>query len=164
MRSAASHGRSRASRRRPWSSCDDVAVSDPASVVKRYFEIVADLSSSPQDLLAVLHPTVRITEHPNAMTPCAAVRDRDAAVAGFEAGKRLLAAQTIDVHELLVSGDRVAVRSTWRGTIGQGTQSMPAGTELVAHSAGLLTVEDGTIREHETFDCYEPLLPGQASG
>jgi hypothetical protein len=54
-------------------------VSDPASVVKRYFEIVADLSSSPDDLLAVVHPDVRITEHPNAMTPRGAVRDRDAA-------------------------------------------------------------------------------------
>jgi ketosteroid isomerase-like protein len=132
-------------------------VSDPAAVVKRYFEIVADLSSSADDLLAVLHPTVRITEHPNAMTPRGAVRDRDGAVAGFEAGKRLLAAQTIDVHEVLVSGDRVAVRMTWRGRIGEGTPSIPAGTELVAHSAGMLTVEDRTIREHETFDCYEPL-------
>jgi hypothetical protein len=25
----------------------------------------------------------------------------------------------------------------------------------------MLTVEDGTIREHETFDCYEPLQSGQ---
>jgi len=44
-------------------------VSDPASTVKRYFEIVEDLSSSLDALLAVLHPTVRITEHPNAITP-----------------------------------------------------------------------------------------------
>lgn len=136
-------------------------VSDPASVVKRYFEIVADLGSTEDDLRAVLHPDVRITEHPNAITPRGAVRDRDAVVAGFLAGKRLLAAQTIDVHEVLVSGDRVAVRATWRGTIGQGTESIPAGTELVAHIAAMLTVEDGSIREHETFDCYEPLASGQ---
>jgi ketosteroid isomerase-like protein len=31
-----------------------------------------------------------------------------------------------------------------------------AGKELVAHVAAWLTVEDGQIREHETFDCYEP--------
>ena len=99
-------------------ACHDAVVSDPASVVKRYFEIVADLDSSVDDLLAMLHPSVRITEHPNVITPHGAVRDRDAVVAGFLAGKRLLAAQTIDVHELLVSGDRVAVRATWRGTVG----------------------------------------------
>ncbi len=41
---------------------DDALVHDPASVVRRYFAIVADLDSSADDLLAVLHPTVRITE------------------------------------------------------------------------------------------------------
>ncbi len=132
-------------------------MSDPASVVKRYFEVVADLGTSEDDLLAVLHPAVRITEHPNAVTPRGAVRDRDAAVAGFLAGKRLLAAQAIEVHEVLVSHDRVAVRATWRGRIREGTASLPAGAELVAHIAGMLTVEDGRVREHETFDCYEPL-------
>jgi ketosteroid isomerase-like protein len=136
-------------------------VNDPASVVRRYFETVADLGSSADALRAVLHPSVRITEHPNAITPRGAVRDRDAAVAGCLAGKRLLAAQTIDIHGVLVSADRVAVRATWRGTIGQGTQSVPAGSELVAHIAAMLTVQDGSIREHETFDCYEPLLPAE---
>jgi hypothetical protein len=42
-----------------------------------------------------------------------------------------------------------------RGTLGQGAQRLPAGTELVAHIA-MLTAEDGSIREHETFEC-EPL-------
>ena len=136
---------------------------DPASVVRRYFEIVADLDSSADDLLAVLHPTVRITEHPNLITPRGAVRDRDAVVAGFLAGKRLLAAQTFDLHEVLVSGNRVAVRATWRGTIAHAAQSIPVGTELVAHIAAMLTAEDGSIREHETFDCYEPFPADQVA-
>ena len=138
-------------------------MSDPASVVRHYFEVVADLSSSADALLAVLDPDVRVTEHPNAVTPRGAVRDRDGVVAGFLAGKRLLAAQTIVLHELLVAGDRVAVRATWRGTIGEGSVSLPAGTELVAHLAAMLTVRDGRIREHETFDCYEPLPGAEAA-
>jgi ketosteroid isomerase-like protein len=138
-------------------------VNDPASVVRRYFAIVADLDSSADELLAVLHPAVRVTEHPNPITPRGAVRDRDAVVAGFVAGKRLLAAQAIDLHEVLVAGSRVAVRATWRGTIGQGPPSLPAGTELVAHIAAMLTVEDGSVREHETFDCYEPLPAERAA-
>jgi hypothetical protein len=44
-----------------------------------------------------------------------------------------------------------------RGTIREATGSLAAGTELVAHIAAWLTVVDGRIREHETFDCYEPL-------
>jgi ketosteroid isomerase-like protein len=131
-------------------------VSDPTSVVRRYFEIVADLGSTEEELLDVLHPDVRITEHPNPITPKGAVRDRDATVAGFLAGKALLSAQSFDIHELIASGERVVVRAEWRGTVGIDTPRLPAGTELVAHVSAWLTVADGLIREHETFDCYEP--------
>ena len=134
-------------------------MSDPGAIVRRYFEIVADLGSSADALLDVLHPDVRVTERPNALNPRGMVRDRDAVVAGFLLGKRLLARQTIDILELLVSGDRVAVRATWRGTIGEGTDALPPGTELIAHIAAWLAVEEGRVREHETFDCYEPLRP-----
>jgi ketosteroid isomerase-like protein len=132
-------------------------MSDPAAVVRQYFSVVADLGSSPDALLDVLDPAVRITEHPNAISPRGAVRDRDAAVAGFLAGKALLESQTFDVHEVLVSGDRVAVRATWRGRLGRGIDGLASGAELVAHIAAWLTVVDGRVVEHETFDCYEPL-------
>jgi ketosteroid isomerase-like protein len=132
-------------------------MSDPAAVVRQYFSVVADLGSSPDALLDVLDRAVRITEHPNAISPRGAVRDRDAAVAGFLAGKALMESQTFDVHEVLVSGDRVAVRATWRGTLGQGIDGLASGAELVAHIAAWLTVVDGRVLEHETFDCYEPL-------
>jgi ketosteroid isomerase-like protein len=118
---------------------------------------VADLGSSADALLEVLHPDVRVTEHPNPLNPRGAVRDRDAVVGGFLAGKRLLAEQAIDVLEVVAAGDRVAVRATWHGRIGEGAGALPAGAELVAHIAAWLTVADGRIREHETFDCYEPL-------
>jgi ketosteroid isomerase-like protein len=132
-------------------------MSDPAAVVRRYFETVADLSSSSEALLDALHPDLRITERPNAINPRGTERDRDAAMAAFLAGKRLLATQTIELLEVLVAGNRVAVRATWRGTILEGTDALPAGTELVAHIAAWSTVADGRVREHETFDCYEPL-------
>jgi len=134
-------------------------VSDAAALVRRYLEVVADLDSTADALLAVLHPDVRVTEHPNAISPRGAVRDREAVVAGFLAGKRLLAEQAIEVHEVLVSGERVAIRATWRGTIGLDAPALPVGSELVAHIAAMLTVEDALIRDHETFDCYEPLPP-----
>ena len=123
-----------------------------ADVVQRYFAIVADLNSSQDDLEAVLHPDIRVIEHPNAMNAKGAVRDRDHMLEGFVAGKQLLTSQAIDLHESVADGDRVAVRATWRGTTGDGT-------ELVAHIAGWLTVAGDRILEHETFDCYEPFTP-----
>lgn len=132
-------------------------MTDPAAVVRRYFEIVADLESAPDALLDLLDPDVRVIERPNALNPRGMVRDRDAVVAGFVAGKDLLAEQAFEIAELVASGDRVAVRATWRGTVRHRAGPLPAGAQLVAHVAAWLTVRDGRIVEHETFDCYEPL-------
>jgi ketosteroid isomerase-like protein len=132
-------------------------MSDEVALVRRYYEIVSDLESTADDLRAVLHPDVQVHEYPNAISPTGSVRDREAVVAGFMAGKELLAEQSFDVHEAFSAGDRVAVRATWRGTLARGTETLPAGSELVAHIAALLTVRGGLIRRHETFDCYEPL-------
>jgi ketosteroid isomerase-like protein len=131
-------------------------MSGEVNVVRRYYEVVGDLESTADDLRATLHPDVQIHEHPNAISPRGSVRDRDGAVAGFLAGKELLSEQSFDVHEAFSSGDRVAVRATWRGTLAKSVGEVPAGRELVAQIAALLTVKDGRIRRHETFDCYEP--------
>ena len=132
-------------------------MSDEVTVVRHYYDVVGDRASTADDLRAVLHPDAQIHEYPNALSPAGSVRDRDAAIAGFLAGKELLASQAFDVHEAFAAGDRVAVRATWRGTLARTTAGVPAGRELVAHIAALLTVRDGLIRRHETFDCYEPL-------
>jgi ketosteroid isomerase-like protein len=117
-------------------------------VVRRYYEVVADLDATPDQLAELLHPDLRIVEHPNAINREGTARNRDEALAAYASGKGLLTSQTFDIQELLVSGDRVAVRATWTGTA--------RGTPLTAHVAAFLTVADGLIREHETFDCYEP--------
>jgi ketosteroid isomerase-like protein len=130
-------------------------MSHEVNVVHRYFEIVGDLESTADDLTAVLHPEVQIHEYPNAISPSGSVRDRDGAIAAFLARKEVLSAHSIDVHEAFGSGDRVAVRATWRGTLAQDMGPLPAGRDLVAQVAALLTVRDGLIRRHETFDCYE---------
>jgi len=126
------------------------------AVVRRYFATVADLGSTEADLRPLLDLTVRVVEHPNAVTPDGAVRDLDGTLAGFRAGKALLRAQVFDVHEVLTSGERAAVRATWRATVGADAGPFRAGQELVAHIAALLTVRDGRVVDHETFDCYEP--------
>jgi hypothetical protein len=53
----------------------------------------------------------------------------------------------------------VAVRAEWRGRLAVDAGPHAAGSELTAHIASFVTVDGGLIRQHETFDCYEP-LPG----
>ncbi|WP_344091314.1 nuclear transport factor 2 family protein [Microbacterium deminutum] len=117
-------------------------------VVRRYFSVVADLGSTADDLREVVASDAVFTELPNPISPNGHVRTLDETIAGFEAGKARLSAQSIDIHEILVAGDRAAVRSTWRGSVGD--------TEIVAHMGGFLTVRDGRVSAHETYDCYEP--------
>ncbi|MGY1603960.1 nuclear transport factor 2 family protein [Geodermatophilus sp. SYSU D00815] len=126
-------------------------------VVLRYFATVSDLTSSEEDLVALVAPALRVVEHPNPVTPRGAVRDLGATLQGFRAGKALLREQSFDVHELLTAGQRAAVRATWRGVVGVDSGPYRVGQELVAHIAALVTVEDGRVLEHETFDCYEPI-------
>ena len=131
-----------------------------AAVVTRYFSIVADLTSTEDELREVLHPDVVLVEHPNPIRPQGAETDLEACVAGFLAGKALLSHQAIDVHDMVVDGERVAVRSTWTGTVANDAGPLKAGTELTAHMGGFLTVRDGRISRRETYDCYEPFATG----
>jgi ketosteroid isomerase-like protein len=124
------------------------------TVVRRYYETVGDLGSTRDELEGLVQPDARFVEHPNAVTPRGATRDVAATVEAFAAGKALLSKQCFDVHEVLVSGDRAAVRATWRGTVGVDRGPFLAGTELRAEVAAFVTVRDGRVAEHETFDCY----------
>jgi len=126
-------------------------------VVREYYATIADLTSTEDDLRPLVSDELRVTEHPNLVTPSGATRDLDGTLAGFRAGKGLLRAQVFDVHEVLATGDRAAVRATWRGVVGRDAGPFREGQELVAEVAALLTVRDGRVVEHETFDCYQPL-------
>ena len=133
--------------------------SAPASVeavVRHYYGTIADLASDESRLRPLLHPDLQVLEHPNPVTPDGATRDVEATLAGFAAGKSLLSEQHFAVHEVLVCGERAAVRATWRGTIGVDAGPFRAGQQLTAHVAAMLTVREGLVVRHETFDCYEP--------
>jgi|SRR3954452_14891528 len=105
-------------------------------------------------LAQVLHPEAQISELPNAINRGGSERDVPAARAAFARGKGLLSAQSYDVHEVLVSGEKIAARATWRGTLAQ------SGQELTAHIATFSEVRDGKIFRHATYDCYEPFKVG----
>ncbi|SDS52435.1 SnoaL-like domain-containing protein [Friedmanniella luteola] len=130
--------------------------SDTEDVVRGYYAVACDLGSTEDDLRALLSPDLRVVEHPNALTPGGAVRDLQTTLSGFRAGKSLLREQVFEVHEILTAGERAAVRATWRGTVGMDAGPYPAGLELVADVAALLTIRDGLVVDQETFDCYRP--------
>ena len=102
-------------------------------------------------LVELLHPEARIRELPNAINQGGSERDLAAAREALARGRDLLASQRYDVHQVLESGDTIAARATWHGTIAA------TGQELTAHIATFTQVRDGRIFRHATYDCYEPL-------
>ncbi len=85
-----------------------------AAVVRRYFDLAADLSAPPDALRDLLHPDLRVIEHPNALNPQARWRgtlaqdvgsraagtEISAEVAGFltVADARIIAHETFDCY------------------------------------------------------------------
>ena len=136
---------------------------DLEELVREYYRIVSDLASSDDDLRRVLAPDITVVEHPNALVPAGARRDLSETLAGFRRGKALLREQEFTVHDVIADGDRAAARVTWRGVIGAPAGPFVEGQVLVAHVAAMLTVRDGAIVTHETFDCYEPFASTPAS-
>ena len=136
--------------------------SDTAAIVARYFSVVADLGSTESELRELLHPDAVFIEHPNPVRPQGGQSDVDDCVRGFLAGKSLLSDQSIDIHHFVVEGQSVAVQSTWTGVIGQNSGPFAPGTTLTAHMGGFLTIRDGLIARHETYDCYEPFPTGDS--
>jgi ketosteroid isomerase-like protein len=118
------------------------------AVVRRYFAIVADLASTTEELESVIAPDAVFREMPNPISPRGAVRDVEATLAGFRAGKERLASQKIEIEQIHVVDDLAVVRARWEGVTGA--------TRLVAHMAGFVRVRDGRVASHDTYDCYEP--------
>ena len=103
-----------------------------------------------EDALAkLLHPDARISEMPNAINKNGTERDLEAALAAFRKGKTMLAEQRYDVHDVIVAGEKIAARATWRGRLSDGP-------ELRAEIATFTEVRDGRIYRHATYDCYIP--------
>ena len=126
-------------------------------VVHRYYRLAGDLTAAEEELGALLHPHVRIVEHPNAITPCGAVRGWAETLQGHRSSRALLREQEFVLQEVVVGGARAAVRAHWRATVGATRGPLTAGTRLEAFIASFLTVADGRIVEQETFDCYPPI-------
>jgi ketosteroid isomerase-like protein len=127
------------------------------ATVREYYRIVGDLKCTEEELRPIIAPDAVFTEHPNLIAPQGAVRTVEQNLTGFRAGRALLSDQTIEVLEVLVSGDRAAVRATWSGTVGADRGPFTVGTELTCVMAAFLTVRDNKISAHDTYDCYPPL-------
>ena len=126
-------------------------------VVRRYCTLLNQLEPDLPALEALLSSKLRQIEHPNALSPHGVRRGKDQLLAEQRGTEELLAEQSFEILDVMVSGSRAAVRGVWAGSLRDAAGPLPAGTRLVAHVAAFLQVRDGRIVEHDSYECYEPI-------
>jgi len=118
-----------------------------------------------EELAEVLAPEVLFVERPNLVNPTGTERDAAAMRAGLELGRKLLAWQTYEVRDHVVSGDTVVTRMRWNAEIAIDAGPLAAGTRMSAWCVAHYRLTEGRIVHIEQHDCYDQPTPpsGQAT-
>jgi ketosteroid isomerase-like protein len=74
----------------------------------------------------------------------------------FEKGRKLLSAQSYEIRNHIVNGDKVAVEVLWTGKLAIAFGNLAAGSEMRAHSAMFFEFANGKILSQRNYDCFEP--------
>ena len=74
----------------------------------------------------------------------------------FEKGRKILSAQSYEIKNCVVNGDKVSLEVLWTGKLAISFGSLSAGSEMRAHSAMFFEFADGKIISQRNYDCFEP--------
>lgn len=105
---------------------------------------------------ACLHPELTQHEYPNQLVTSGASRDRASVLDGLARGAKVLTAESYQVEDALVEGDRVACRVHWRGTLAVAVLGKQAGDVLEARFGVFFRLQADKIIEQHNFDCFYP--------
>jgi len=124
-------------------------------VVERFLAAFDRRWPTDQELAEVLAPDVRFVERPNLVNPTGTERDAASMREGLEKGRQLLAWQTYEVRDHVVSGDTVVTRMRWSAEIAVDAGPLAAGTRMSAWCVAHYRLEAGRIVQIEQHDCYD---------
>jgi ketosteroid isomerase-like protein len=124
-------------------------------VVERFLAAFDRRWPTEDELTELLDPGVRFIVRPNLTEPAGSERDAAATLAGIERGRQLLAWQSYEVRDHVVSSDTVVTRMRWSGELAVDAGPWPAGTRMTAWCVAHYRLAGGRIVEIEQHDCYE---------
>src|SRR5262245_36879623 len=99
-------------------------------LVRDYFAAVQQ--GATDHVLTFYAPDVVQEEFPNRFLPNGATRDLQALKAAGERGRAVMAAQELELLNVVASGNQVAVEARWAGTLATAIGPIPAGTVMRA--------------------------------
>jgi ketosteroid isomerase-like protein len=127
---------------------------NPLDVVRYYLAAIE--KGDPEALAACCDPAIEQTEFPNLLNPKGQARGLAGMIDGLERGKALLAAQSYEIINAVVDGERVAVEMKWAGELAVPVAGLAKGDTMKAHFAAFFTLVDGRIASQHNYDCFEP--------
>jgi ketosteroid isomerase-like protein len=95
-------------------------------------------------------------EFPNRLVPQGAVRNLEELRAAAARGHKVVISERYDVHNVIASGDWVALEVSWTASMSVAIGSVPAGGEMRARFGVFLQFRDGKIARQNNYDCFEP--------
>jgi ketosteroid isomerase-like protein len=95
-------------------------------------------------------------EFPNRFLPNGATRDLQALKEAAERGRAVMAAQELELLNIVAAGDQVAVEARWAGTLATAIGPIPAGTVMRARFGQFFEIRDGRIVRQRNYDCFDP--------
>jgi len=98
---------------------------------------------------------VCFVERPNLVGPTGSERGAASMRAGLEQGCQLLAWQTYEMRDHIVSGDNVVTQMRWSAEIAVDAGPLKAGTRMSAWCVAHYQLADGRIVHIEQNDCYD---------
>jgi ketosteroid isomerase-like protein len=135
------------------------SASPNVEVVERFLAAFDRRWPTEEDLAGVLAPDVLFVERPNLVSPTGSERDAASMRAGLEQGRQLLAWQSYQVRDHVVSGDTVVTRMRWSAEIAVDAGPLKAGTRMSAWCVAHYRLEAGRIVHIEQHDCYDQPSP-----
>jgi ketosteroid isomerase-like protein len=126
-------------------------------LAKRYIELVADPSSTLEDLKPLFDEQIVWREMPNTFAPKGRTSDFATATASFQKGRAFLPKQTYTIRYVMAAGDTVAMEISWTGEVAQEIGPFAAGTLLSAELATFIRFREGKIVSQTDYPCYYPV-------
>lgn len=111
------------------------------------------------ELRELVSPQVEFVERPNLINPAGSQRDAEAMRTALDAGRQLLAWQSYEARDHIVSGNTVVTRMRWSGELAVDAGPWPTGTRMAAWCVAHYQLADGRISRIEQHDCYEQPSP-----
>ncbi|MCW3462552.1 nuclear transport factor 2 family protein [Chitinophaga nivalis] len=126
------------------------------ALVYRYFQLLENFSTDPDEFAGIFHPDIIQTAYPNQLSNDIKQRNFDNMLESMTTNKLMLKSQQFSVQKALQTGQTLVVEARWTGEIRVDAGRFRRGQIMKAFICTIIEFRDGKIYRQRNYDCYEP--------